>query len=154
MKKLTAEHKLMSRQVAFFGADAPKLSETTGMATNYIYRVLNDPLFVKEVERLTAKTEEQELIKKKEALATLYANIGNIVNEQIKIGLDPETPVSVRSATNDKLMQYLLRKKDLEAGQKDKTKYLAVQLNEATKELAEDPDVMPNVVKFNKKETG
>jgi len=154
MKKLTAEHKLMARQVAISGADAPKLAEVTGMAVNYIYRVLNDPLFVKEVTRLTDKTEEHEIEKKKKALSHLYENIEKIVTAQVKLGLDKKTPASVRSATMDKLMQYVYRKKDLEAGQEDKTKYLAVQLNEATKELANDPDVIPNLVKFNKKETG
>ncbi len=144
MEKLSDLHRLLARTVALENATNTKLREITGYTPQSISRIVNDPLFVAEVKRLSDDLEEHQITQKKKALAYAFENLENLVTEQVRLGLHAENE-SVRSAANDRVTALMLRKKDSERGDEAGSTNVMVQLrSDVTKALEDDPDVSPS----------
>ncbi len=142
MEKLSDLHRLLARTVALENATNTKLREITGYTPQSISRIVNDPLFVAEVKRLSDDLEEHQITQKIKALAYAFKNLENLVTEQVRLGLHAENE-SVRSAANDRVTALMLRKKDSEKGDEAGNSNIMIQLGDITKALNDDPDVNP-----------
>lgn len=150
MKKLSDLHKFMARSQALENATPQKLVELTEFSNMQVSRIIHDPLFIEEVERLTNKVEEHQIMRKRKALDIVYDNIEKIVEEQCRLAREAESE-GVRSRTGDSMMSYIYRKKDAVKDDEGGGKYVAVQTNPRDS-IKSDPDVIPavNVIKFKK----
>lgn len=150
MKKLSVTHLLMARSVALEQATPQKLGELTGFSNVHISRIVNDPVFIDEVDRLTNKVEEYEVTRKRQALGVVYENIEGIVKELCSLATTAKSE-AVRTNACDKIMSYVYRKKDTDRDDKEGAKYTMIQVN-PRESIKNDPDVNPqrvNIIEFN-----
>lgn len=153
MEKLKDEHKLMAYMVAVNDATPKMLREITGYTAQHVSRIIGDPLFLSEVDRLRSYTDGKIKAKQKTGLELIANNIETIITNQIELS---KTALSeaVRSNAADRLMRIFMpthrQSEEDEAGG-----HVMVQAK-PQQDLENDPDVFPEVaeakiVKFNRK---
>ena len=145
MKKLSYMHRFMARSQALENSTPVKLRELTGYSEQQVYRIIHDPLFIAEVDRLVNKVEEYAIAKRNEAMDIVYKNLNNIVQQQVDLAKSSDSDV-VKSNACDKLMSFVYSKKDVGKEEDDKNKYVMVQLSQS-EGLKDDPDVSPEAAK-------
>ncbi len=134
----------MARSTAFENSTPVKLRELTGYSEQQVYRIIHDPLFIAEVDRLVSDLEEYAIAKKREAMDVVYENLNDIVQQQVDLAKTAESEV-VKSNACDKLMSFIYSKKDVGKEEDDKNKYVMVQLSQS-EGLKNNPDVNPDAL--------
>lgn len=147
MDTLKPIHRLIARSVALEGADPSKLQDMTGFTKVYISRLVHDPMFIAEVDRLISKAEEHAIIRKQKALEIVYTDLENLLREQVRLGKEAKSE-SIRSQAIDRIMSYVYRKKDLQKDEQNKTQYIGIQVH-PREGIEKDGDVVPqNIIDF------
>ena len=146
----------MAQQRAFLRKTNKQFETELGYSRSQVYRIVNDLLFIKEVKRLRVKAEAHQVILRDKAITKMFANLDTMIEVQLSIANDTDVNAATRSAAADKVMTYIMSKKNVDVGDDLDAGNLMIQLADSVKDLISDPDVVPqpNILKFMKEADG
>lgn len=155
MKELKDVHILMAQQRAFLHKTNKQFAKELDYSEVHVSRIVNDPLFKIEVRRLKGEAEAHEIILKKKAITKMFKNLDAMIEVQFSIANDTELNASARSTAADRVMTYILSKKNADVGDDLDAGNLMVQLADSVAKLIDDEDVVPSekILKFIKKQS-
>jgi len=156
MEKLKDEHKLMAYMVAVNDATPKMLREITDYTAQHVSRIIGDPLFLSEVDRLRSYTDGKIKAKQKTGLELIANNIETIIENQISLSKNAKSE-AVRSNTADRLMRIFMPT-HRQSEEDESGGHVMVQ-SKPQQDIKNDPDVSPNaakakIVKFKKAQDG
>ena len=144
----------MAQQRAFLHKTNKQFAEELEYSEVHVSRITTDPLFITEVRRLKGEAEAHEIILKKKAITKMFKNLDAMIGVQLEIANDTEVNPSARSTAADRVMTYIMSKKNADVGEDVDAGNLMIQIADSVAKLVDDEDVVPSekILQFIKKQ--